>query len=252
VSGELDATAQEIADRGRDALVELLRPAFAEAAAAHADVLELSDERLEAMVQRAADTADGLQWRRTLALVATDTLGIGLGEALSHPAVARAHTLAGAPSYEQSLAELSAAPADAAPADAAPAEGADDGEASGSDEVGAPAPPATPEPPPLRMAAVHVSGIAELKLDEDDLELVLSDAGVDIIRGQGEPVGRLPWTDIDGVDVSPPRSVRRRRRREASLAIRSADGQANFQIPAVSPEELRERLAPVLDRHGMG
>jgi hypothetical protein len=36
MTGTLDQTAQRIADRGRDALVERLRPAFQEAAAAHA------------------------------------------------------------------------------------------------------------------------------------------------------------------------------------------------------------------------
>ena len=63
----LEETAQRIAERGRDALLERLRPAFKDAAAKHADVLELSDEQLEQMVQRAADRADGLQWRRALA-----------------------------------------------------------------------------------------------------------------------------------------------------------------------------------------
>src|SRR5437763_12571878 len=60
------------------------------------------------MVQRAADHADGLQWRRALASVATQELGIGLGEALGHPAVERAQAIVGAPSYEDSLAALEA------------------------------------------------------------------------------------------------------------------------------------------------
>ena len=109
--------AQRIADRGREALLERLRPAFAAAAAAHADVIQLDEERIEQMVQRAADRADGLQWRRALAGVAVDELGIGLAEALGHPAVVRAQELAGAPSYEDALAGIGrgeAARADAA------------------------------------------------------------------------------------------------------------------------------------------
>jgi hypothetical protein len=101
-----EQTAEKIAARGREALISRLRPAFEEAAAAHSDVLKLGPDQIEAMVQRAADRADGLQWRRALAHIATEELGISLGEALSHPAVSRAHEIVGAPSYEDSLAEL--------------------------------------------------------------------------------------------------------------------------------------------------
>ena len=41
-------------------------------------------------MQSAADRADGLQWRRALAEVAAEELGVTSPEALSHPAVARA------------------------------------------------------------------------------------------------------------------------------------------------------------------
>jgi hypothetical protein len=106
LSETLEHTARRIAEHGRDALLARLRPAFEEAAAAHRDALKLDDEQLEQMVQRAADRADGLQWRRALASVATEQLGIGLGEALSHPAVARAQAIVGAPSYEDALGAL--------------------------------------------------------------------------------------------------------------------------------------------------
>ncbi len=88
MSDELEQTAQRIADRGREALTERMRPAFAQAAAAHADVLALGDEQVEAMVQRAVERADGMQWRTALATVASEELGIELGTALGHPAVA--------------------------------------------------------------------------------------------------------------------------------------------------------------------
>jgi hypothetical protein len=102
--------AEQIAARGREALVERLRTAYADAAAAHADIVTLDSERIEAMVQAAADRADGLQWRRALANVASEELGLSLPEALAHPAVTRAQEIVGAPSYEASLAELIARP----------------------------------------------------------------------------------------------------------------------------------------------
>ena len=106
-----DATlADRIASRGRDALVERLRKAYADAAASHADIVSLEADRIEALVQSAANRADGLQWRRALASVATEELGIGLAEALTHPAVRDAQQQLGAPSYETSLAELVARP----------------------------------------------------------------------------------------------------------------------------------------------
>ena len=106
----VETLAQRIAARGHDALVERLRVAYSDAAAAHADIVSLDDARIETLVQSAADRADGLQWRRALAGVAAEELDLSVPEALSHPAVARAQALVGAPSYEQSLAELIARP----------------------------------------------------------------------------------------------------------------------------------------------
>ena len=103
---EVEPVAQQIAAGGRDALVERLRGAYAEAALAHADLVSLDRDRVEELIQDAADHADGLQWRHALAEVASVQLGISVSEALSHPSVARAQSLVGAPSYEQSRAEL--------------------------------------------------------------------------------------------------------------------------------------------------
>jgi hypothetical protein len=140
----VDTLAQRIAARGRDALVQRLRSAYADAASAHADIVSLGEERIEALVQGAADRADGLQWRRALAGVAAEELGVSVAEALSHPAVARAQALVGAPSYEQSLAELITRPVPPAPAV--------NGSATAGAPAGAPAPLAAPrselpEPP---------------------------------------------------------------------------------------------------------
>jgi hypothetical protein len=158
---------QLIAAQGREALMERLRAAYTEAAAAHADIVSLDEHRIEALVQNAADNADGLQWRRALAGVASKELGVSVAEALSHPAVIRAQTELGAPSYEQSLTELITSPvppplpavpepvaSQAAPAvsvdepahsDArAPVDEADDDAAAAPHEAVAPSAPAAP------------------------------------------------------------------------------------------------------------
>lgn len=101
-----EALAESIAAAGREELLKRFRAAFGQAAGAHADYVNIDAEKLEAMVQRSVSDADGLQWRRALAGVAAHELGIELTAALTHPAVVRAHQLAGAPSYEQALGEL--------------------------------------------------------------------------------------------------------------------------------------------------
>lgn len=287
----LEHTARQIAERGRDALLARLRPAFKEAAQAHSDVLSLDGDQLEQMVQRAADRADGLQWRLALAGVATEDLGIGLAEALSHPAVARAQDIVGAPSYEESLEALG--PARAKP----PAEDTDGGKSparieetaqdagdtetvydsgpSGDHEgrrAGAPLaelPLATAEPvdaaespdapgaeegaDTLSLRAVHLGGIANLEPSEEGIELRLSDAGLDIARGSDELLGRLRWPEIRSLDVPPPKGLRRRRRGGgAHLVIRTRHGDATFEIPEVSSEDLQSRLVPLVQRHRAG
>ena len=434
----LELTAKRIADQGRDALLARLRPAFADAASAHAGSLQLDDEQLEQMVQRAADRADGLQWRRALATVASEELGIGLGEALGHPAVERAQAIVGAPSYEDGLAALEArsdapvphdrrakaTPSRAAPMQAddkparlepeptrarparpesqsarpesqsarpesqsarpqsqptraqppqsepeptriVPAEYAPDqpqprvrrierppakqppeptsrrdereltqtseptvtrierkpvspeseatrvdqqapqsapegrrtaetvpqaqpkptsaaaqagpGPAPGSitprpkpqgapDSPSAaaagaaarrPAPrrvgPSAPPPGPegLRVAAIHLGGVTNLKPGESEIELRLSEHGLDIARASGEIIGRLGWDEIHGIEIPPPRGLLWRRRSPRShLVVRADRGDASFEIPSVYPEELAEHLEPVLERYG--
>ncbi|MFL5831024.1 MAG: hypothetical protein ACJ76X_14010 [Solirubrobacteraceae bacterium] len=267
---ELDQTAQQIADRGREALIERLRPAFRDAAAQHADVLELNDEQLEQMVERAADRADGLQWRRALASVATEELGIGLGEALSHPAVERAQMIVGAPSYEESLAALTAkrqAEADAAAEPDEP-EGLDEEEEADEPEpldeepeADEPEPldeePEADEPEPLdepgsiRVAVIHLGGVANLEPGEGDIELRLSEVGLDIVRGTDETLGRLTWEDIHELTVPAPRGlIRRRRDARAHLVIRTENGDASFEVLAVAADEVRDQLAPLIERHG--
>jgi hypothetical protein len=261
VSATTEQTATEIAELGRDALLDRLRSAFEEAAAAHADALALDDEQLEEMVQRADDEADGLQWRRALAAVATEKLGIGLGEALGHPAVARAHTILGVPSYEDSLARLEDPPTRAQRTAEHPSfadereEDEDWDQDQGDDDPG---PDADDDPEPhaiehydadsLRLRGVHLGGIADLESPEPGVELWFSDEGLDIIRPTKEPLGRLSWEELRALEVPTARGrFGRRRNSRAYLVIRGDQGDASFEIPGVTPDELREHLSPMLD-----
>jgi hypothetical protein len=475
--------AQRLATRGRDALVERLRNAYAQAAEVHADVLSIDGERLETIVQGAADRADGLQWRRALADLASGELGISLTDALAHPAVARAQELVGAPSYEDSLAALGRRPAgpgsrersvngggslaqpqdepareskprddpkpapavgldpdaepreeeppwqsiaqpDALEADSEPTDHADPDPPAGeqpepqtdeepdaramrpdgpgeapqaglddppepepeASETRQPAPqprvpgpgappdlepetivqappkphddsPSRPEPaagqvpfddpdatrewtaheladvgghggsfgspahslppqpthvvpalPPetaagghvgipepearrtgqplspvweadepgyqdepgfddepydqpggvyagqaeeqdrLRVTAIHLGGVANLP--REGIELRLSAHGLDIMRGDDEILGRLMWSEIDSLEVPSPRVRRRRNRDRARLVVRTSQGDATFEVPGFSGDELNERVAPLVTRFG--
>jgi hypothetical protein len=203
------------------------------------------------MVQRAADRADGLQWRRALASVATEELGIGLGEALGHPVVAKAQALVGAPSYEESLAaiveatptggtETPAAPATEAVADAEPRAHAD-------------AEPATGDDLPVRVAVVHLDGLSELDEDEE-LELRFTEDGLDVLRAPDEAaLAHFAWSEIHGVEVQPGRARMLRRRGSSTRLILSATGRhARFEARGADPEELKQRLAPALTKLGAG
>jgi hypothetical protein len=247
---DTEQLAQRIAGRGREALLTRLRPAFEEAAAAHADVLELDPAQLEEMVQRAADRADGLQWRRALAAVASEELGIGLGEALGHPAVERAQEIVGAPSYEESLAKLGplseavqereapAAPEQATP----PAQEPPDEPVSQANGNA----PVAGEPDSLRLSAVHLGGIANLAPSESDIQLEFSQHGLDVIRGSNTILGRLGWEDIRALEVPDPRGWRRRRRAQSGqLVVRTDHGDASFEIPGLGSGDLRDQLEPV-------
>ena len=317
--------AELIAAGGREALVERLRGAYSNAAAAHSDVIALDDARLEAMVQGAADRADGLQWRRALAGVAAAELGIGVTEALSHPAVVRAQTLVGAPTYEQSLADLTTRPVPPTEAvsnglvDTVPPEPEPEAvpvalEATAAHEVlvtpeepiaaeaeqlsdelevieaddevfellpepepieletefyeapaqytDEPAPP-TLEPEPfdaadngyvdddLRVTAIHLGGVANLPASKEGLDLRLTGDGLDNLQSDDEIVGRLPWDEIDTLEVPQQRSRRRRQPNgRARLVVRTRHGDASFEIPGFSPDELRDRIEPLIGRYG--
>ncbi len=408
---DVETVARRIADRGQDALARRLRQAYADAAAAHADLISLDDEQIEAMVQSAVENADGLQWRRALAGVASEELGISVTEALTHPAVARAQALVGAPSYEQSLAELMARPVPPATSPPAPASRAANGSASLAAEPAAaahepaavlpepgpepePEPPAPepepepgPEPPmpgpsvaapqsvsaadsalpptvehrslpapepvmqaePTRQAAaepvaepadeletveaddvllellpepdpieyetevydvegsftdeqppptlepepfvapaaiedaghvaaepaaatrdgaaaptaieepddeelvipaIHLGGVANLPTKREGLGVRLSADGLDILQGENDIIGRLIWDEIEALEVPNLRARRRRHEPRARLVVRTPHGDASFDVPGISADELRDRVEPLVGLYG--
>jgi hypothetical protein len=247
----VDDPAQRIAEKGREALVERLREAFEEAAAAHADVLELDEEKLEDMVARAADRADGLQWRRALATVAVDELGIGLGEALGHPAVAEAHRLVGAPSYEDGLAAVAEGRAPE-PGTGTRYHEADHDDAEEADATGATAGgPAAGDAEDLdiRIVAVHLDGPPELK-GEAEVSLLFSETGLDVARGlSGTRLVHYDWSELNRIESQPgKRSVLRRRPVYPRVIIGATEGEARFEVEGIDAEWLEQRLAPAVAR----
>ena len=281
---DVETQAQRIADRGRDTLVERMRAAYRDAAAAHADVISLDDERIEQMVQSAVDRADGLQWRRALARVASDELGLSVPEALAHPAVARAQELLGAPSYEQSLNEMISQPARLPAPEPKPEPAAasphDELETVEADEVMLellPEPDPVEyetepydvaasfieqEPPPadavpeaaqateLFFPAIHLGGVANLPTKREGLGVRVSQDGLDIMQGRHEIIGRLVWDEIETFEVPDLRIRRRHKQVRARLIVRTPHGDANFEVPNVSGEELRGQVKPLLQLYG--
>jgi hypothetical protein len=240
----LEDSAQRIAEKGREALRERLRQAFEEAATSHAAVLDLSPERLEQMFERAADMADGLQWRRALAAVAAEDLGIGLGEALDHPAVARAQELVGAPSYEEGLTAI--AEGKPPPPGTARARPAPEIEAESPADADTPA-DRTPEGLELVVGVIHRHGLPELE-GPGAFELHFSEDGLAVIRaGDRAALASFSWTELEGIEVT----TRRGWRRHSARVLVSASGhRARFDAPDLEPEELKRRLAPVFARLG--
>ncbi len=102
----------------------------------------------------------------------------------------------------------------------------------------------------LRVAVIHLGGIANLAPAERNIELQMSEEGLDIVRGGGEILGRLDWDQVKALEVPTPRG-RRRMRRGASthLIVRTARGDASFEVPEVTPPELEQHLAPIVARH---
>jgi hypothetical protein len=251
MSDDTAQKAQRIAARGPEALVELLRPAYERQAARRSIVLEPS--QLESLIAQSVIRADGVLWRRALAGLAVEELGIDLSEAVDHPAVEQAQALAGAPPYARPDGSPPAGSGPAAPPSGAPAPSLSPAPAappgSPRQRAGAYA-SADPVPEAVRVLAVHVRGIETLRAGDRDLELRFANTGVDVlVRSTGASIGRLAWEEIESIEMSQARrGLIPSRRRPVELAIRTDQGQARFELPGLAEAELREQLAPYLAR----
>ena len=105
------------------------------------------------------------------------------------------------------------------------------------------------EPQALRLSAIHLNGIETLRQGDSDIELRLSDIGMDVLkRSSGAAIGRLEWREIESVQVLRPRRGLRGRRRSRALHVSTGRGQAQFELPGLTDEELHEHLEPALAR----
>lgn len=262
--------ALRIVEAGRRHVHARLHSAFAEQIAEHDELLAVDHDELERLVTESADRAGASLWRIALAEGAAEEFGIAVREALAHPAVSAAEQLIGAPPEPlPTPAQAGLPPAALRASQTAPAAPAPEPPAPGLLPEPEPEPEVLPEPEPepevlpdpepepepaptaeaaaLRVAAVHRGGIDSLQDGDDDLELRLSDAGLDVIRAStGVAIGRLEWSGITTVELAEGR--RGLRRKASSLQVRTAVGQASFELPTLSDDEATEHLQPMLDR----
>jgi hypothetical protein len=250
-----DELAELIAQRGREVVLERLRAAFAHQAATR-DAVDLDPARLEEFVQDAAARAGGALWRRSLAEAAMQQLGIDLPEALEHPALKRAEELVHPPAYVATPAAVEPEPT---PAETHATETyATETHATEPDAIETDAAemdrhdgvlPSGAQPEALRLSAVHLNGIETLRHGDRDIELRLSDAGLDVLtRSTGAAIGRLEWREIESVELPPPRRGLRAGRRSRELHVSTGRGEAQFELPGLTDEELHEHLEPTLAR----
>jgi hypothetical protein len=226
VSADAEQIAERIVLQGRQELQARLRAAILRQAGRAAEPMTLQSAQLDQLVDATAARAGGVLWRRCLAGAASTELGIDLADAISHPAVQRAHALSGAPAYE------------AVEAPAVPVAPAGDAGAQTQPPMQA-----------LRLPAVHMTGIESLRNGESDLELRFSEAGLDLLKASsGAAIGRLLWSEIHSIDVAGSRRVLRPGRRMQELHVRAQSGRATFQLPGMTSEQVNRHLASVLDR----
>jgi len=254
-------TAERIAQQGKLELLARLRTAFGEQAQHSAGAARLDPDELECLVAEAAGRADGALWRRSLAEAAMSELGIDLAAAVEHPEVLRAHELVGAPPYEPPVAPVAESEPPVGPATepelpVGPVAESELPVGPATEPELPPEPAAEAEPEPgreaVRIAAVHSSGIESLRAGEPDIELLFSDAGLDVLkRSTGAAIGRLEWSEIHSVKLLPPRrGLGVGRRKARTLDVETKRGRATFELHGLTQDQLSEYLQPLLERTG--
>lgn len=99
----------------------------------------------------------------------------------------------------------------------------------------------------LTLDVVHLEGVVDLPASRR-VDLRVSADGVDIVRSDGDVFGRLQWADIDDLFVGPSRGRRLRREQRTILVLRTGEGEAVFEVPALSQAQLRGHIDPLAAR----
>jgi hypothetical protein len=252
---DADATLQ-IIEAGRQRVYARLQEAVADQMRFHGGLEELDPATLDELLAQGVGDAGASLWRISLAEGAADHFGIPVSEALHHPVIDAAEQLIGLPQEH--------------PATEAPESSWPEPEPEPEPEPVVPEPepepePVIPEPDPtpavspaaiavpqaLRIAAIHTTGIESLEAGDEDIELRLSEAGLDVIkRSSGIAIGRLDWAEITALEVQEPgkRGRRRRKSKNRTLQVDTGGGQAEFELVGLSDEESNEHLEPLLAR----
>jgi hypothetical protein len=105
----------------------------------------------------------------------------------------------------------------------------------------------------LLLDAVHVFGIETLEPGDEDIELRLADAGIDVRKpSTAEMIGRVRWSEVRSVAVQRPRRGLPGRRRPALFVAGTDRGEVTFELPGVSDDEITEHLEPLIARNCAG
>ena len=218
-------TVQRVATRTRQLVRERLRAALdAQTAAAPTPQLrplpELDDDLLDRIADEETQRADGALVHVAVIHAVSDELGIEIEDAVQHPAVDLTRQLL------------------------RPGGGA--------------VPPDANRARPTRqrallLDAVHVFGIETLEPGDEDIELRLADAGIDVRKpSTAEMIGRLRWNEVRSVAVQRPRRGLPGRRRPALFVAGTDRGEVTFELPGVSDDEITEHLEPLIARNCAG
>lgn len=203
----------ELAERARELVRARLRAAIAEQRAGDPEAPAIGDELVDRLVAEVTVDPDDPLWRIALAHALAAERRISIPQALLDPALGAA----------------GAAAAVAAPPEA--------GDASRARQA-------------LRFAAVHAHGIETLAAGDADIELRLSEVGLDVLKpSTGSIVGRLEWGEIELMEVRRTRRGLGGFRRVAQLEIATDRGEALFELPDLTDEEVATYLEPMLQRH---
>ena len=181
---------------------------------------ELDDDLLDRIADEETERADGALVHVAVIHAVSDELGIEIEDAVEHPAVELTCQLLGL------------------------------GDGAASDD-GPRTRPARQRA--LLLDAVHVFGIETLEPGDEDIELRLADAGIDVHKpSTAEMIGRLRWSEVQSVAVQRPRRGLPGRRRPALFVAGTDRGEVTFELPGVSDDEITKHLEPLIARNCAG